>query len=113
MELYHAIVLMQRVSGMPGKPPERPRTSGDPAGTPLGPPGDLSGSPGDPPGTPLKPPGTPIDHTNSHISPKFTAPEAFDCCIRICLCNTSPQGLPFTALYFENRALFGRPQGPT
>ena len=77
-----------------GTRPGPPGTSLGSTGTPLGPPRDAPSTPRDAPGTPGYAPGTPEgrpwDPTDSYgpqkrqYLDKYTAPEAFDCCVRTC-----------------------------
>ena len=52
-ELYYGIILMEKILGMPGEPPEPPGTAGDPRKDALVIPGAAPGTPGDPHGPQL------------------------------------------------------------
>ena len=68
MELYYGIMLIKRITGIPGESLEPPETFRDPAATPLGPRVDGPGTPVHALRTPQAPMGTPVDHKNGHNS---------------------------------------------
>ena len=65
MELYHGIIFMERIPGMPGTSPEPPGSRGSPGHGP-GTPRDAPGTPGHAPGTPGDAPGTPGHAPGTH-----------------------------------------------
>ena len=88
MELYYRIIFMKRILGMARtslEPPGIPRTPWARSWDPQGRPWDPWVRPWDPRGAPLGPPWEPHGPQKYQYLNKYTAPEAFDCCVRTCL----------------------------